>query len=153
MSAQEKIFVMIWQHVLENHLKIRMHYGHLDVFDRLWFLVHGGMSKASRVINISEDIFAGFNCTLHGGDVACHEYIQVGKGHDVGLNHISMFKSKVASVNGEQVSSKDVYRLGHHLYFFHMLSFYYSTVGLFFNTMLVVLCRNPVIRVKDEKVT
>ena len=59
------------------------------------------MSKASRVINISEDIFVGFNCTLHGGDVTHHEYIQVGKGHDVGLNQISMFKAKDASGNGE----------------------------------------------------
>jgi len=139
MSAQETSFVTIGQRVLANPLKIRMHYGHPDVFDRLWFLARGGMSKASRVINISEDIFAGFNCTLRGGNVTHHEYIQVGKGRDVGLNQISMFEAKVASGNGEQVLSRDVYRLGHHLDFFRMLSFYYSTVGFFFNTMLVVI--------------
>ena len=72
--------------------------------------------------------------------------------HDVGLNHISMFKAKVASGNGEQVLRRDVYRLFHHLDFFRMLSFYYSTVGFFFNTMLVVLSRTPVIRVRDGKV-
>ena len=65
MSTQEKSFVMIGKCVLANPLKIRMHYGHPDVFDRLWFLARGGMTKASRVINISEDIFVGFNCTLH----------------------------------------------------------------------------------------
>ena len=124
MSAQEKIFVMIWQHVLENHLKIRMHYCHPDVFNHLWILACGGMSKASRVINISEDIFVGFKCTLRGGDVTHHEYIQVGKWHDVGLNQISMFKAKGSSGNGEQVLSRDVYRLGHHLDFFRMLYFY-----------------------------
>lgn len=139
MSAQETSFVTLGQRVLANPLKIRMHYGHPDVFDRFWFLTRGGISKASRVINISEDIFAGFNCTLRGGNVTHHEYIQVGKGRDVGLNQISMFEAKVASGNGEQVLSRDVYRLGHRLDFFRMLSFFYTTVGFFFNTMMVIL--------------
>ncbi|XP_074592799.1 callose synthase 12-like [Curcuma longa] len=139
MSAQETSFVTLGQRVLANPLKIRMHYGHPDVFDRLWFLSRGGISKASRVINISEDIFAGFNCTLRGGNVTHHEYIQVGKGRDVGLNQISMFEAKVASGNGEQTLSRDVYRLGHRLDFFRMLSFFYTTVGFYFNTMMVVL--------------
>ncbi|XVF87488.1 hypothetical protein PTKIN_Ptkin18bG0124100 [Pterospermum kingtungense] len=139
MSAQETSFVTLGQRVLANPLKVRMHYGHPDVFDRIWFLTRGGISKASRVINISEDIFAGFNCTLRGGNVTHHEYIQVGKGRDVGLNQISMFEAKVASGNGEQVLSRDVYRLGHRLDFFRMFSFFYTTVGHYFNTMLVVL--------------
>ncbi|CAL0328990.1 unnamed protein product [Lupinus luteus] len=139
MSAQETSFVTLGQRVLANPLKVRMHYGHPDVFDRFWFLTRGGVSKASRVINISEDIFAGFNCTLRGGNVTHHEYIQVGKGRDVGLNQVSMFEAKVASGNGEQVLSRDVYRLGHRLDFFRMLSFFYTTVGFFFNTMMVIL--------------
>ncbi|KAJ4836128.1 Callose synthase 11 [Turnera subulata] len=139
MSAQETSFVTLGQRVLANPLKVRMHYGHPDVFDRFWFLPRGGISKASKLINISEDIFAGFNCTLRGGNVTHHEYIQVGKGRDVGLNQISMFEAKVASGNGEQVLSRDVYRLGHRLDFFRMLSFFYTTVGFFFNTMMVVL--------------
>ena len=139
MSAQETSFVTLGQRVLANPLKVRMHYGHPDVFDRLWFLSRGGISKASRVINISEDIFAGFNCTLRGGNVTHHEYIQVGKGRDVGFNQISLFEAKVASGNGEQVLSRDIYRLGHRLDFFRMLSFYYTTVGFYFSTMLVIL--------------
>lgn len=39
--------------------RVRFHYGHPDVFDRLFHITRGGMSKASRVINLSEDIFAG----------------------------------------------------------------------------------------------
>ncbi|XP_057488297.1 callose synthase 12-like [Actinidia eriantha] len=139
MSAQETSFVTLGQRVLANPLKIRMHYGHPDVFDRFWFLTRGGISKASRVINISEDIFAGFNCTLRGGNVTHHEYIQVGKGRDVGLNQVSMFEAKVSSGNGEQILSRDVYRLGHRLDFFRMLSFFYTTVGFFFNTQMVIL--------------
>lgn len=139
MSAQETSFVTLGQRVLANPLKVRMHYGHPDVFDRFWFLGRGGVSKASRVINISEDIFAGFNCTLRGGNVTHHEYIQVGKGRDVGLNQIAMFEAKVSSGNGEQVLSRDVYRLGHRLDFFRMLSVFYTTVGFYFNSMIVVL--------------
>lgn len=36
-----------------------MHYGHPDVFDRVFHITRGGISKASRIINISEDIYAG----------------------------------------------------------------------------------------------
>jgi len=64
---------------------------------------------------------------------------QAGKGRDVGLNQIAMFEAKVASGNGEQVLSRDVYRLGHRLDFFRMLSFYYTTVGFFINNLMVVL--------------
>ncbi|KAH7422298.1 hypothetical protein KP509_12G002500 [Ceratopteris richardii] len=139
MSGQETSFVTMGQRVLANPLKVRMHYGHPDVFDRLWFLQRGGISKASSKINVSEDIYAGFNCTLRGGNVTHHEYIQAGKGRDLGLSQIAVFESKVASGNGEQVLSRDVYRLGHRLDFFRMLSFYYTTVGFFISNLMVVL--------------
>ncbi|OVA03159.1 Glycosyl transferase [Macleaya cordata] len=139
MSNQETSFVTLGQRVLANPLKVRMHYGHPDVFDRVFHITRGGISKASRVINISEDIFAGFNSTLRQGNVTHHEYIQVGKGRDVGLNQIALFEGKVAGGNGEQVLSRDIYRLGQLFDFFRMLSFYFTTVGFYFCTMLTVL--------------
>ena len=42
-----------------NVCRVRMHYGHPDVFDRVFHITRGGISKASRVINISEDIYIG----------------------------------------------------------------------------------------------
>ncbi|KAJ7537160.1 hypothetical protein O6H91_12G100700 [Diphasiastrum complanatum] len=139
MSNQETSFVTIGQRVLANPLKVRFHYGHPDVFDRLFHITRGGISKASKVINLSEDIFAGFNSTLRRGNVTHHEYIQVGKGRDVGLNQISLFEAKVANGNGEQTLSRDIYRLGHRFDFFRMMSCYVTTIGFYFNTMLVVL--------------
>ncbi|WCJ19020.1 glucan synthase-like 3 [Euphorbia peplus] len=139
MSNQETSFVTIGQRLLANPLKVRFHYGHPDVFDRLFHLTRGGVSKASKVINLSEDIFAGFNSTLREGNVTHHEYIQVGKGRDVGLNQISMFEAKIANGNGEQTLSRDVYRLGHRFDFFRMLSFYFTTIGSYFSTLLTVL--------------
>ncbi|KAL7158229.1 hypothetical protein ABFS83_02G128600 [Erythranthe nasuta] len=139
MSNQENSFVTIGQRLLANPLKVRFHYGHPDVFDRLFHLTRGGVSKASKIINLSEDIFAGFNSTLRGGNVTHHEYIQVGKGRDVGLNQISLFEAKIGCGNGEQALSRDIYRLGHRFDFFRMLSCYFTTVGFYFSTLLTVL--------------
>ncbi|TVU09023.1 hypothetical protein EJB05_42462 [Eragrostis curvula] len=138
MSNQETSFVTLGQRVLA-YLKVRMHYGHPDVFDRIFHITRGGISKASRVINISEDIYAGFNSTLRQGNITHHEYIQVGKGRDVGLNQIALFEGKVAGGNGEQVLSRDVYRLGQLFDFFRMLTFYFTTVGYYVCTMMTVL--------------
>ncbi|KAK4484057.1 hypothetical protein RD792_011276 [Penstemon davidsonii] len=139
MSNQETSFVTIGQRVLARPLKVRFHYGHPDIFDRIFHITRGGISKASRGINLSEDIFAGFNSTLRRGNITHHEYIQVGKGRDVGLNQISLFEAKVACGNGEQTLSRDLYRLGHRFDFFRMLSCYYTTTGFYFSSMLVVL--------------
>ncbi|KAI5672445.1 hypothetical protein M9H77_12809 [Catharanthus roseus] len=139
MSNQETSFVTIGQRVLARPLKVRFHYGHPDVFDRIFHITRGGISKASRGINLSEDIFAGFNSTLRRGNVTHHEYIQVGKGRDVGLNQISLFEAKVACGNGEQTLSRDIYRLGHRFDFFRMLSCYYTTTGFYVSSMMVAL--------------
>ncbi|KAG5155434.1 hypothetical protein JHK82_013403 [Glycine max] len=155
MSNQETSFVTIGQRVLARPLKVRFHYGHPDVFDRIFHFTRGGISKASCGINLSEDIFAaifdistfasyafaytGFNSTLRRGNVTHHEYIQVGKGRDVGLNQISLFEAKVACGNGEQTLSRDIYRLGHRFDFFRMLSFYFTTVGFYVSSMLVAI--------------
>lgn len=78
----------------------------------------------------------GFNSTLRGGSITYHEYIQVGKGRDVGLNQISLFEAKLANGNGEQILSRDIYRLGHRLDFVRMMSVWFTTVGGFFNNMV-----------------
>ncbi|KAF0888709.1 hypothetical protein E2562_016749 [Oryza meyeriana var. granulata] len=57
---KETSFVTIGQRVPANPLKVRFHYGHPDVFDRIFHITRGGISKASCDINLSEDIFAGF---------------------------------------------------------------------------------------------
>ncbi|KAM3698995.1 hypothetical protein ACJW30_06G231600 [Castanea mollissima] len=139
MSNQETSFVTIGQRILANPLRVRFHYGHPDIFDRIFHITRGGISKASKIINLSEDIFAGYNSTMRGGFITHHEYIQVGKGRDVGMNQISLFEAKVANGNGEQTLSRDVYRLGRRFDFYRMLSFYFTTVGFYFSSMVTVL--------------
>lgn len=60
----------------------------------------------------------------------------MGKGRDVGMNQISLFEAKVANGNGEQTLSRDVYRLGRRFDFYRMLSFYFTTVGFYFSSMV-----------------
>jgi callose synthase len=81
-------------------------------------------------------MFLGFNSMMRGGKVTHHEYIQVGKGHDVGMNQISSFEAKVANGNGEQTLSHDIYRLGRRFDFYRMLCFYFTTVGFYFSSMV-----------------
>lgn len=61
---------------------------------------------------------------------------QVGKGRDVGLNQIAMFEAKVSSGNGEQILSRDVFRLGQLFDFFRMFSFFYTSVGYYITTLV-----------------
>jgi callose synthase len=65
----------------------------------------GGISKASKGINLSEDIFAGFNSVLRGGSVRFREYIQVGKGRDVGLQQLFKFEAKLSQGNWSENTS------------------------------------------------
>ncbi|KAG5138328.1 hypothetical protein JHK82_023059 [Glycine max] len=52
---------------------------------------------------------------------------------------ISLFEAKVACENGEQTLSRDVYRLGQRFDFYRMMSFYFTTVGFYFSSMVTVL--------------
>ncbi|KAF7081798.1 hypothetical protein CFC21_085704 [Triticum aestivum] len=138
MSNQETTFATIGQRVLANPLKVRFHYGHSDIFDRLFHITIGGISKASKTINLS-DIFSGFNSTIRGGNVTHHEYMQIGKGLHMGMDDITVFEAKVAIGNGEQTLSRENYRLGSRFDFCRMLSFYFTTVGVYFSSMATVL--------------
>ncbi|KAF6164089.1 hypothetical protein GIB67_017673 [Kingdonia uniflora] len=89
---KETSFVTIGQILLLKPLRVQFHYGHPNVFHRLFHLTRGGIIKASKLINLSENIFASFNSTLREGNVTHHEYMQVGKGRDLGLDQISLFE-------------------------------------------------------------
>jgi len=139
MALQETSFVTLGQRVLNNPLRIRLHYGHPDVFDKLFFITRGGISKSSKGINLSEDIFAGYNNVLRGGQVGFKEYIQVGKGRDVGMSQIYKFEAKLSQGAGEQSLSRDVYRMCHRLDFCRLCSFYFGGIGHYFLNVLTVL--------------
>jgi len=91
--------------------------------------MRGGISKSSKGINLSEDIFAGYNNVVCGGQVAFKEYLQVDKGRDVGMSQIYMFEAKLSQGATEQSLSWDVYQVAQRLAFFCLLSLYYRGIG------------------------
>jgi callose synthase len=138
MALQEKSFVTLGQRVLNWPLRVRQHYGHPDLFDKTFVMTQGGMSKPSKGINLSEDVFAGFNATIRGEDVQFKEYVQVGKGRDVGLQQTYKFEAKLAQGNAEQSLSRDMNRICDRLDFFRLLSFYFGGIGHYVaNTMVM----------------
>ncbi|KAF0700275.1 Aste57867_9183 [Aphanomyces stellatus] len=136
---QELVFVTLSQRVLANPLYVRMHYGHPDIFDKVMVLTRGGVSKSSKGINLSEDVFAGFNTTLRGGVVTHVEFMQCGKGRDVAMSQISMFEGKLANGAGETALAREAYRMGAFLDFFRLNSMYYSHTGFYFATWLTIV--------------
>ncbi|TVU50499.1 hypothetical protein EJB05_01871, partial [Eragrostis curvula] len=144
LSYQRSSFLTIGQRVLASHLKVEFHFDHQDIFDRLFHITRGGISKASKVLNRNEGVFSGFNSMMRGGSVTHLEYIQVGKGLDVvGMNQISTLEADVASGYGEQTLSRDIYRLGQRLDFYRMLSLYFTTVGFYFSSMVSEFLMQP----------
>ncbi|RDY12781.1 Callose synthase 7, partial [Mucuna pruriens] len=56
MSNQETSFVIIGQQILANPLRVAFHYGHSNIFDRIFHITRGGISKASKIINLKNAI-------------------------------------------------------------------------------------------------
>ncbi|CAM9689894.1 unnamed protein product, partial [Ectocarpus fasciculatus] len=137
-SLQELNFVSATQRALDNPLHVRFHYGHPDIFDRMSAITMGGVSKACKGIHLSEDIFAGFNYILRGGEATQADYIQVSKGRDTGVSQVTGFTAKISMGNGMQARSREVGRLASQFDIFRLLSFYYSSVGGFMNQVLLM---------------
>ncbi|KAF0728206.1 hypothetical protein Ae201684_014031 [Aphanomyces euteiches] len=140
MTLQELVFVTLTQRVMANPLQTRMHYGHPDVFDKVYIMTNGGVSKASKGINLSEDVFAGYNCALRGGKVIHVEFMQCGKGRDVTLSHINAFEAKLANGSAESSLSRDAHRMGSGMDFFRLNAMYYSHMGFYISNYLTVVC-------------
>eukprot|EP01052_Picozoa_sp_SAG31_P049147 SAG31_NODE_10625_length_1115_cov_1.430118_1_plen_172_part_10 len=115
-----------------------MHYGHPDVFDRVFHAVRGGVAKANKVLCVSEDVFGGFNSALKGGLNIFRDYIKVGKGKDLGFEQTYVFESKISSGNAEQSLSRDFTRLCDEMDMFRLLSFFHSSNGFYWSNLLVV---------------
>ncbi|TYZ67312.1 hypothetical protein PybrP1_002953, partial [[Pythium] brassicae (nom. inval.)] len=138
MSIQELSFVSLGQRMLAI-FHVRQHYGHPDIFDKLFAMGTGGTAKASRGVNLSEDIFAGFNTTLRGGRVSHEEFVQVGKGRDVGMQQLAQFEAKLSSGAGECVTSRDALRMATRLDFFRLHSWFYGNLGWYFTQTMTVV--------------
>jgi hypothetical protein len=79
------------------------------------------------------------NLTLRGGRVTHEEFLQQGKGKDVGFQQLVLFEAKLASGGAEAMLSRDVHRLGSRLDVFRLYSFFYSNIGFYLTSALLVV--------------
>jgi callose synthase len=140
MTLQELVFVTLTQRVLAKPLRSRMHYGHPDVFEKSFVVTSGGVSKASKGINLSEDVFSGYNVTLRGGLVTHVEFMQCGKGRDVTLSQINAFEAKLSNGCAESCLSREGHRLTNSLDFTRLNSMFFGHFGFYICNALTVLC-------------
>jgi len=104
----------------------------------VWVTSNGGVSKASRTLHVSEDIFGGFNAVLRGARVEYYEYIQCGKGRDMGFIAVNSFEQKISTGNAMQLVTRDLYRISKGVDMFRLLSLYFTGTGFYFSTMLTI---------------
>ena len=136
-ALSEQVFGTIVQRFMAKPLNVRFHYGHPDVWDLTWVRGNGGVSKASKQLHPSEDIFGGMNLMLRGGRVKYLGFKMVGKAREVSFDGTNQFNFKISSGNGMQLISRDFHRLAKNLDLFRMLSFFQSSAGIFFTEWML----------------
>ena len=139
-ALNEFTFGTIIQRELHVTLGARLHYGHPDCFDFCFVVGQGGMSKTSKTINVSEDIFGGMNVVARGGKIDYVDYMHIDKGRDVQYDAALGFEGKIAGGTSVHTLSRDYHRLmASPLNFFHKLSLYVGAFGYFFSNMMLVV--------------
>ena len=120
---------LLVQRTMSDPLYCRYHYGHPDMLDKLALLAQGGVSKATKDLNLSEDVFAGMDATLRGHTIVHREYFQVGKGRDLGAITILQFFSKLSQGTAQMTTSRQALRLRLHLLRLYSLCSYGILIG------------------------
>ena len=136
-ASSEFVFGTMIQRFMAWPLRIRLHYGHPDVWDAAWSMSSGGISKASKTIHVSEDVFGGANVIMRGGIVEYTEFIHCGKARDITFAGINQFEQKISGGNALQCMSRDMSRLGANLDLFRLLSLYSTSIGFFLAASLL----------------
>jgi callose synthase len=138
MAQQELCFGVMWQRVMASPLRVRQHYGHPDLVYWAWLGTRGGTAKASAHINVSEDVFAGYAVALRGGESGHIEFMQVGKGRDVGTLQIETFEAKISAGTAISLTTRDAFRVAAAMDGARSLSFWHSAGGFYISQVLVV---------------
>src|SRR5581483_6618949 len=120
-------------------LGVRLHYGHSDFMYTIFMMINGGVSKAQKGLHLNEDIYAGYNARHRGGRIKHIDYMQCGKGRDLGFESIRRFITKTSTGMGEQILSRDQYYFGKQLSLDELVTFFFGHLGLHSNSILVML--------------
>lgn len=96
------------------------------MLDKTALMAQGGISKATKGLNLSEDVFAGMDAMLRGHNIVHREYFLLGKGRDMGFLSILGFFCKLSSGTAQMTTSRQAYRLGVRLGLGRAMGFYYG---------------------------
>eukprot|EP01063_Lacrimia_lanifica_P008916 TRINITY_DN1598_c1_g2_i1.p1 TRINITY_DN1598_c1_g2~~TRINITY_DN1598_c1_g2_i1.p1 ORF type:complete len:3382 (+),score=1252.06 TRINITY_DN1598_c1_g2_i1:354-10148(+) len=138
-AYSEYIFVNVVQAVLANPLMTRMHYGHPDFFDKSWCCQQGGMSKPNPLINLNEDIFAGFHVTYAGESVDHVGWLRDGKGRETNFDGANGFQMKLAFGASMQFRTRDQFELMRVSDVFKRHAILYGSVGPYIYLITIVV--------------
>jgi 1,3-beta-glucan synthase len=136
-AGKEQTFGTLTQRIMAK-TGGRLHYGHPDFLNAVFMTTRGGVSKAQRGLHLNEDIYAGMNALLRGGRIKHTEYLQCGKGRDLGFCSILNFTTKIGTGMGEQLLSREYYYLGTQLPLDRFLTFYYAHPGFHMNNIMII---------------
>lgn len=137
-AGKEQTFGTLFARTL-SQIGGKLHYGHPDFLNAIFMSTRGGVSKSQKGLHLNEDIYAGMNVVLRGGRIKHCEYIQCGKGRDLGFSSILNFITKIGAGMGEQLLSREYFYLGTQLPLDRFLSFYYAHAGFHLNNVFIVL--------------
>jgi hypothetical protein len=132
----EWTFGTIFQRFLSG-LGARMHYGHPDFVDGFWASNRGGMSKCSAAVNLSEDIFAGFNAKMREETCPHIDYLEFLKGREAALNASSNFFAKISGGSVGMMRSRDLQLICEHIGIINCMSFYFASTAFYVSNLLV----------------
>ncbi|ORX62745.1 hypothetical protein DM01DRAFT_1387673 [Hesseltinella vesiculosa] len=136
-AGKEQTFGTLTQRIMAK-IGGRLHYGHPDFLNAVFMTSRGGVSKAQRGLHLNEDIYAGMNALSRGGRIKHSEYLQCGKGRDLGFCSILNFTTKIGTGTGEQLLSREYYYLGTQLPLDRFLTFYYAHPGFHMNNIMII---------------
>ncbi|RCI02733.1 1,3-beta-D-glucan synthase, partial [Rhizopus stolonifer] len=136
-AGKEQTFGTLTQRIMAK-TGGRLHYGHPDFLNAVFMTTRGGVSKAQRGLHLNEDIYAGMNALVRGGRIKHTEYLQCGKGRDLGFCSILNFTTKIGTGMGEQLLSREYYYLGTQLPLDRFLTFYYAHPGFHMNNIMII---------------
>ncbi|KAK6453875.1 1,3-beta-glucan synthase component [Scheffersomyces xylosifermentans] len=137
-AGKEQTFGTLFARTLA-HIGGKLHYGHPDFLNGIFMTTRGGVSKAQKGLHLNEDIYAGMNAVLRGGRIKHCEYMQCGKGRDLGFGSILNFTTKIGAGMGEQMLSREYFYLSSQLPLDRFLSFYYAHPGFHLNNVFIIL--------------
>ncbi|CAO3626173.1 unnamed protein product [Cunninghamella blakesleeana] len=136
-AGKEQTFGTLTQRIMAK-TGGRLHYGHPDFLNAVFMTTRGGVSKAQRGLHLNEDIYAGMNAISRGGRIKHTEYLQCGKGRDLGFCSILNFTTKIGTGMGEQLLSREYYYLGTQLPMDRFLTFFYAHPGFHMNNIMII---------------